>query len=174
MRHSDFVDKGVPRLFRWQRRHESSIDYGAWYQPWSGDVDYIDNANQDAACDAEAAKLDSVLTSAQRLTQFEEDSDIESVASGTLHRAEELLRLYFRSAHDELGIPLGMPSISAADQRSVDLYWKSPRRRLLVNIPANPQDPPRFYGQTEAGDKISGTIVSQVVHTLIVSWLSAE
>jgi hypothetical protein len=45
------------------------------------------------------------------------------------------------------------PKILPGPHGSIDLHWKMPKRELLINIPANPEEPGSYYGD----DREEGT-----------------
>ena len=45
------------------------------------------------------------------------------------------------------------PRILPGPYGSIDLYWRTPKRELLINIPANAEEPASYYGD----DREEGT-----------------
>ena len=42
------------------------------------------------------------------------------------------------------------PKIHPGPEGSIDLHWKSSNRELLINVPANSEDPIGYYGDDRA------------------------
>lgn len=177
-----FEEKNAPRLFEWQRvrrfvpaREEPQ---SPWYEPWPGDEEEDQVfAALDAECELESQALALTIERSRRLLALEPDPEEAGqvrLSSETLERAVELLRGYSKSAREELGIPLGIPTISLADCGTIDLFWKSAQRQLLINIPADVSHHATFYGDTAQGDALSGNIASDLMNVLLVSWLAAR
>ncbi|SRR6266508_4889465 len=68
---------------------------------------------------------------------------------------------------------LPVPMVAPADEGSIDLYWKTPNRRLLINFPAAKDQPATFYGEGESVDTTSGTLGDKTVRPDLVLWLAS-
>ena len=73
-------------------------------------------------------------------------------------------------------IPL--PTIDPGDKASIDLFWQLSARRLLANVPADPNKPITFFGKDQSGVSISGKIgrsedADPEHHRKAVSYLTA-
>lgn len=67
------------------------------------------------------------------------------------------------------------PRITPGPDGSIDIHWKTPKRELLINIPANPEEPAAYYGD----DKEDGTenavrgkkLDTSTYNEWIIAWL---
>ena len=76
-------------------------------------------------------------------------------------RVEDFLRHY----------PLAPPCRVTPDGNGgADLYWKLPRRELLINIPA-PTGPAPYYGDDYGSDKRKGTFFEPEQAADLMQWL---
>jgi len=69
------------------------------------------------------------------------------------------------------GTSLPQPKIGPADAGSIDLFWASEVGRLLINIPADADEPITFYGQEAKGGSISGVIPGEDLRADLAAWL---
>ena len=63
---------------------------------------------------------------------------------------------------------LPVPMISPAEAGSVDLYWGKPGHNLLLNVPADTDDPVAYYGISGQG-RISGVLEEDISY--LVAWI---
>jgi hypothetical protein len=115
-----------------------------------------------------------LISESRSITTLTHDWDGEG-GSGysieTWKRATEFLLHQARFARQR-GWAIGIPSISPADAGSIDLYWKSYGRDLLINIPAKADGLATYYGETRRGDTISGVVKTDAPRPDLVAWLN--
>jgi hypothetical protein len=184
MRHFDdeaeLRTKHLP-LFAWQHREKAwsvPVESDAWAtEAWELGITGEFVAAGSIEGDEETSLLNEAIERSRRILYLSDDWDGEGSAGylqDTWERAVGLLRRYAKSAHTELEMNLGVPRIAPADDGSIDLHWKTTDRQLLINIPADGSQAPTFYGDAREGDNISGSIQSEIMHVLMVSWLVAR
>lgn len=78
-------------------------------------------------------------------------------------------RLFQRTESEPL-----VPAISNGPDGSIDLHWEHPSFELLINVPANPLHPPRYYGDDYGVDQFKGRLISPRKLTLLIDWLAAH
>jgi len=101
-------------------------------------------------------KLQDAIQQSQFILELGDDWDEEgssSYSESTLKRAQSFLlknavQLWRR--HKTCFDP---PIIEPGPYGSIDLHWRAPKRELLINVPANPEEPISYYGD----DKEEGT-----------------
>ena len=124
----------------------------------------------------EQQELDRVIESSKRILQLDDDWDDDGSAGyllATWQRMEAFLRLLDRVAQFQ-GTELPIPAIGPAESGSIDMHWSEPWGSLLVNIPADPDQPVAFYGSRRQGSTLSGTVPSGSVSPEVIAWLSHD
>jgi hypothetical protein len=97
-----------------------------------------------------------VIEASRNILELTEDWDDEKspgYSESTWNRAVKFLSknaLYLWRRHK---IYLEAPRILPGPDGSIDLHWRMPKRELLVNIPANAEEPASYYGD----DREEGT-----------------
>jgi hypothetical protein len=56
------------------------------------------------------------------------------------------------------GILIDAPAVHNGPQGSIDIYWDSPKRTLLINVPAATGENGTFYGRDAQGSEIRGCL----------------
>jgi len=118
--------------------------------------------------------LKAEIEQAKRILDFEDDWDGEGspgYSEDTFNRAVSFLTTYAEGVWESCGIPLPIPRIGPGPDGSIDLHWKLPSRELLVNIPADANEVPTFYGDNYGVLKNRGTLDPQKFNLEIVPWL---
>ncbi len=69
------------------------------------------------------------------------------------------------------GTSLPQPKIGPADAGSIDLFWAGDMGKLLINIPAEADEPITLYGQEARGGSISGVIPGEDLRADLAAWL---
>lgn len=118
--------------------------------------------------------LEAEIEQAKRILELGDDWDGEGspgYSEETFNRADAFLRTHAEGLWESYGIRLPVPRIGPGPDGSVDLHWKLPSRELLVNIPADPNEVPTFYGDNYGVLKNRGTLEPQKFNPEIVPWL---
>lgn len=115
-----------------------------------------------------------ISDSAELLDDGRERDEEEAGACGPAarDRAIEFLRAHAAQA-TRLGFVLPLPRISTGPEGSIDLHWQLDGFELLVNFPANAEEPATFYGDNQGSDSIRGTIGSDPDSRSLLPWLVA-
>jgi hypothetical protein len=107
------------------------------------------------------------------LGQPEVDGEESFYSEETLDRAIAFLKTHIEWAWRAHGAKAPIPTIGPGPHRSVDLYWKQPSWKLLVNVPANKDLPATFYGDNYGRQKIKGSLDPTELSIPIIAWLMA-
>ena len=90
----------------------------------------------------------------------------------TWKRATDFLRSLMRLVLSETDAVHQVPRINPADQGSIDLFWKSAERELLINVPADADALASYYGQDRYGNTTSGLIHTGSKPVALAGWLT--
>jgi hypothetical protein len=92
----------------------------------------------------------------------------------TWERATNLVRKMSYEYKRKFGCSAEPPKIYNGPQGSIDVLWKLSNRKVLINIPANENEPSDFFGSDGAGDEIQGEINhrDQSKNLGILQWLN--
>jgi hypothetical protein len=94
----------------------------------------------------------------------------------TWDRATQILIQHALAVWEKAKVAIRVPAISAGPEGSVDLYWTAAPHGLLLNVPADPQQPPTFYGDDASNpgsNRTAGTLdPSQPVDVGVLMWLA--
>jgi|SRR5690242_3247331 len=107
---------------------------------------------------------------AEKLLAFKGDPEDESfvpISDKTIDRAVRLLTPYvtlFSTAKYSIRVLPGPDG-------SVDVHWKNPARELLINIPADLNEPASFYGDDYGKFSIKGKMDTSSLHPSVLMWL---
>jgi hypothetical protein len=101
--------------------------------------------------------------------EFESD-DFVPYSRSTLSRATEFLRRLMIHAHAANVIGVGVPQVGPADRGSIDLYWETSDRTLLINFPAF-ESVANYYGK-KAKSEISGRFDPIEARPELALWLT--
>lgn len=99
-----------------------------------------------------------------------DDEDGPRYSQQTLDRATDFLYRLACAAYAQ-ATWMGIPTISPADEGSIDLFWKDDARHLLINILANEHEEATYFGQNQRGDTIAGPLLTSVNRPDLIRWL---
>jgi hypothetical protein len=117
---------------------------------------------------------DAVERSREMLT-WEDDWDGEGspgYADSTWRRAVELIYEGAVNLYDSARIRIAAPSVLPGPHGSIDIQWQQGQRRLLINVPAEPEAPITFYGDDRGGNTIEGSWDDTAGNKGILVWLT--
>jgi hypothetical protein len=86
-----------------------------------------------------------------------EEEDAPLYSRDTLHRASAFLKAQSAQALKMYGAFAPVPNIGIGPNGSVDLHWKRNDWELLVNIPADNDEPATYYGDNYGIHNTKGT-----------------
>jgi len=95
-----------------------------------------------------------------------------SYAESTWERATIFIKVTTSAYRRIVGSWIEPPKITPGPDGSIDIRWKSAKRTLLINIPANKDDIADFYGDDKATDIIKGTLDTSSSNQWILMWLT--
>ena len=117
---------------------------------------------------------DAVERSREMLT-WEDDWDGEGspgYADSTWRRAVELIYDGAVNLYDSTRIRIAAPSVLPGPHGSIDIQWQQDQRRLLINVPADPEAPITFYGDDRGNNTIEGSLADTARFRDILVWLT--
>jgi len=87
-------------------------------------------------------------------------------------RAVSLLSEYTMAACEVQRRDLPLPLIHNGPEGSIDILWRSPNRELLLNVPAESDELPTYYGDNRAGgEHVEGELMPPNVMKWLLMWL---
>lgn len=92
-------------------------------------------------------------------------------SEATFNRAAAFLTMYSDQLFKCHGLVLPGPRIGPGPEGSVDLYWKHRSRELLMNIPADANEPAAFYGDDYRAQKFRGQLDVKTFNLGFAHWL---
>jgi hypothetical protein len=102
---------------------------------------------------------------------LEEEQDADIYSQGTLDRASAFLMEHMNWCWNASGTLAPIPAIGPGPKGSVDLYWATTRRKLLVNIPASKDASATFYGDDNHRQTIKGSFDANDLSLAVIAWL---
>jgi hypothetical protein len=136
-------------------------------------VDDVAVARTPSLFDQEWRAMEAEIKAANFILGIQNDSELEGFVPyvrETLSRATSFLQRLMIHAHSANLINMGVPRIGPADQGSIDLYWESGDRTLLINFPAD-KDIANYYGKKPKSE-ISGRFDPSEARADLVVWLA--
>jgi hypothetical protein len=100
-----------------------------------------------------------------------DDEGSPGYSEATFSRAADFLVLHAVLAAQLLSSRLSVPLISPAQNGSIDLYWRTADRSLLINFPRNSVEPASYFGKASTGDTNSGRIIGESTRPDLIAWL---
>lgn len=115
------------------------------------------------------------MQESQSILALDDDWDGEGsprVSQDTWFAALSLLGTIAMRARQRLGLQLLVPRIDPGPNGSIDLHWCLPDRELLINIPADLDRAPSYYGDDIVRTAtIEGTLSRFESNSWIAAWL---
>ncbi|HEX9944467.1 MAG TPA: hypothetical protein VGG03_20850 [Thermoanaerobaculia bacterium] len=119
--------------------------------------------------------LERVIEESKSILDLPDDWDEEgspAVTEETWNRAVGLLRTQTDLVLARFGLALPVPRILPGPDGSVDLHWKTGKRELLLNVPADPSEAVSYYGDDFGSDRRRGTINPGALDADLFLWLA--
>ena len=145
------------------------------------DVDSDDDAGAWCSYEEETERfsrqpdpIDAAIERSRFILSLREDWDDAGSAGysiETWQRAVAFLRGHSDFTHRIFGFGLPAPAISPADTGSIDLYWRTIDKSLLINFPDAAAEPATYFGRLAKGGTISGQIAAGSLRPELVAWL---
>ena len=91
------------------------------------------------------------------MTILELDDDWDGQGAGryvfpTWERMACFLKRLATEMFEQYGVSISSPKIFPAGEGSIDIHWKTDTFELLINIPPEPEDTIRYYGDNKFGN----------------------
>lgn len=118
--------------------------------------------------------IEEAIEDSRSILDLEDDWDGEgspAYAEDTWNRAIEFLIGNAQRLKNIWGIWIAAPSISPGPDGSIDLHWKTESRELLINIPADLNQPAGFYGDDNEKHRVKGTLEPSGRNEWLLMWL---
>ena len=119
--------------------------------------------------------LSSAIQESRSVLDLPNDWDGEgspAYAESTWTRAVDFLLHNAERLWQDQGIVISAPQILPGPDGSIDLHWHVKNHELLLNIPADPNEPADYYGDTEDGNAISGKLYTEARNQWLLMWLA--
>jgi hypothetical protein len=120
-------------------------------------------------------QLLATLQRSRRMLDFEDSWDGEGspgYAEATWDRASDLLKRITGEYTARNGAEPTPPKVQPGPDGSIDIHWRRKGRDLVVNVPCSPDEPPAYYGETEAGATTEGRLDSAASNHWLLAWLA--
>ena len=122
--------------------------------------------------EAQRQKFDAEVGRAKSIIADPEQHGDETLYSEeTLGRAITFLKTHIEWVWRTCGTKAPIPTIGPGPNESVDLYWKQPSWKLLVNIPADKDALATFYGDDYGRQRTKGSLDPNELSSTVVAWL---
>lgn len=121
-----------------------------------------------------SARLVEVIRSSRSILSLEDNWDDEgspSFTETTWSRATKLIKDLANSHWRACGVWVNPPRILPALQGSIDVHWKTEKRELLMNVPAEVGASFGYYGSGSSKDTIKGKLDPSLPNDWILMWL---
>jgi hypothetical protein len=105
------------------------------------------------------------------ILDFVDEDGNQLLTRATWERAANFLNNSARRLWSNQGIKIDAPDIAPGPDGSVDIHWDRPTYEMLINMPADPTAPIRFYGDDRRGNAVKGMTASHDNRGLLL-WLA--
>ena len=123
----------------------------------------------------ELAYIRDVVERSRGMLTWEDDWDGEGsprYADSTWRRAVGLIYHGAANLYASTRIRIAAPSVLPGPHGSIDIQWRQGRRRLLINVPAEPAAPITVYGDDRGDDTIEESLDDPEGIKGILAWLT--
>lgn len=103
-----------------------------------------------------------------------DDEGAVGIEPETFRLATRFLLKTVRAVRVRSGITLPPPQIGPCADGSIDLYWKTDRFKLLINLQPGEATESDFYGETPDGLKLKGTFRPDQQDFALIHWLAEQ
>lgn len=112
-----------------------------------------------------------VIRDSHDLMELEDEEGIRLCDEATWQRAVTFLINQALWLLNEKRLIMQTPDIWAGPDQSIDLHWESSSYELLINVPADANQPAGFYGDDRGKLKIKGTLDPSRLTEGLLLWL---
>jgi hypothetical protein len=159
------------------RAHQDDKDAieRAWHSEWATIDKYYRIPSVNTTSPRDERGLDQALRKAHDLTKLADNWDDEGspgYSPETWRRVKSFLLRQSSLATKVFRTDLPIPQINPADQGSIDVFWRLPKRQLLLNFPRETGSPITYHGRDETGrNTITGRTEENDARQDLVAWL---
>jgi hypothetical protein len=122
--------------------------------------------------------LATVILPSYRLLKLLDEDGQPVITRNTLGRAINFLESLATEASDRYKIIIDLPNILPGPDQSIDLLWDicddKRNYELLINIPADSNETPSYYGDDRNGSYVRGSFSNQKNRRLLLAWLATQ
>jgi hypothetical protein len=65
---------------------------------------------------------------------------------------------------------INAPAVHNGPEGSIDIYWETPSKKLLINVPSDDSEPVKFYGYDTRGNEVKGTLNLSETNQWLILW----
>jgi len=119
-------------------------------------------------------QIEQVIESSRNILNLRDDWDEEGssgYAVETWARATRFIRRVALAFKNDMGRWVDAPKITPGPDGSIDVRWKTEKRSLLINFPADDTKPADFFGSNKGSDTIKGTLDLPSQNQWLLIWL---
>ena len=127
----------------------------------------------DVAVPPELSAVTDAIEKSRAILQLKDNWDGEGSSGYTEDTWNQAAQFLFENAlrlWNERGIAVSAPAIYNGPEGSIDIYWGALDRKLLINIPANSEEPATFYGQDSSDHEIKGNLRLSDKNEWLMMW----
>lgn len=121
------------------------------------------------------ADLEVAIQRSQKMLDLPDNWDDDGgsrISRATWERATTFLRDNAIQLRDERHTHVAVPIISPVGDGSIDIHWKDECRQLLINVPADKEEPIEFFGDDRGHTVVKGTLESSTSTLWLFEWLT--
>lgn len=118
--------------------------------------------------------IEKAINSSRYILELGENWDEDgspSYSEETWNRAASFIKKTAWSFKSERGNWIQPPKITPGPDGSIDVRWKTEKRTLLINFPADEAQFPDFFGSDKGKDTIKGTLDLSSPNQWLLMWL---
>lgn len=114
------------------------------------------------------------ITDSEKILDLEDDWDGDGACAyvrTTLGRATQFLETSAKGLWKSRHLWLSIPFIEPGPNGSIDIHWRTEKRELLINIPADDNQLAGYYGDEMGKNSIKGKLDTSEYQEWITIWL---
>ena len=120
-------------------------------------------------------RIEAAIEASRSILELRDDWDEEGspgYSNETWDRATQFVRRVAWSFKNACGRWIDAPKITPGPDGSIDVRWKTQKRSLLINFPADGERPADFFGSDRGTDTIKGTLDLSSPNQWLLMWLT--
>ena len=119
-------------------------------------------------------ELRSAIEKSRQMLGWEDDWDGEGspgYAEATWKRATDFVMQNTLQLWRNYGFYADIPRVTPGPDGSVDILWRSDKRKLLLNVPTDVKELASYYGENSDHETIEGTLDISLTNDWLLMWL---